>query len=681
MSAPTLQAPTVAATGPVPVVPEGHRPHLDGLRTVAVYLVVLFHAGIAGFSGGFIGVDLFFVLSGYLVTQVLLRDVGGHGRVRLARFYARRVRRLLPASAVALLGTALTYAWVATDLEVREALPAFQASFLYWANWYFVRESNDYFAGDQSQSPVLHFWSLAVEEQFYLVWPLVLVGVAAVAVRLAGTRRWTAVRTAVAGLAAVSLAWAWLQSTADPVRAYYGTDARVYQLLAGALLALSPTLVAKVSRWDRWATPAAFAGLAGLLVLATPWVSARPVARGAWAALATVVVLVALERGAGPLRSILSTGPMVHLGQISYGTYLWHWPVIVVLARTTDLGPGPIAVLAAAVATGLASLSSTLVERPLRHSPWLDGHPRAVVVGGLAVSIVCAVVLIPAVLSESRAPKATGEAVEGLVLTPVPRDFDQLALHDEGFRAPERACVPDRETVCTSRFGDGLHVVLLGDSTAQNLEDPLFALAEREGWTLTVANWPSCPWQRGQFYEMPEAQRRRCDAAREPFYTGRLEALGADLVVASNVFDSDSMADPSFGGNPTDAAMRAATESSVERILASGARLLVVEPMTRAPAGYDPLTCLASSAFQEQCRFEADQRPYWAEDQLRELAGQHDGMATLDLDPVVCPRDPVCDPVLEGEVVRWDGAHLTRRFSRTLVDELGAAVASLSPPR
>ena len=156
---------------------ETYRPHLDGLRAVAVYLVVLFHAGSDRFSGGYIGVDVFFVLSGFLVTQLLLRDITGRGSIRFGRFYSRRFRRLLPAAFVALIVTAVVFTAIAAPAEVASAVGSFKAAFLYSTNWYFIHQSTGYFGADISTNPVLHFWSLAVEEQFYLVWPLALGGV------------------------------------------------------------------------------------------------------------------------------------------------------------------------------------------------------------------------------------------------------------------------------------------------------------------------------------------------------------------------------------------------------------------------------------------------------------------------------------------------------------------------
>src|SRR5882762_4225045 len=203
-----------------------YRPHLDGLRAIAVYLVVLFHAGSQRFPGGYIGVDVFFVLSGYLVTQLLLRDLARTDSIRFGRFYSRRFRRLLPAAFVALTVTAVVYTAIASPAEVVATVGSFKAAFLYSTNWYFIHQSTGYFGADITTNPVLHFWSLAVEEQFYLLWPLALGGGFALTRRMDPARRMRVIRIAVAVGAVASAIWALSLRHSEPNRAYYGTDTR-----------------------------------------------------------------------------------------------------------------------------------------------------------------------------------------------------------------------------------------------------------------------------------------------------------------------------------------------------------------------------------------------------------------------------------------------------------------------
>lgn len=213
----------------------GYRPALDGLRAVAVVLVVGYHADVDVLSAGFIGVDLFFVLSGLVVCNALLTELDRTGTIRLTRFYARRVRRLLPAAVTMIVGTCVLYVVTFPLLERTEIVADAQAALLYVANWFAIVQSNDYFAQDGSASPFLHFWSLAIEEQFYLFFPaLVLL------LTLAGRRRKTTllptISLAVLGLLSIALQL-WLAPNSAS-RAYYGTDTRLHRC--------SP---ARCSRW------------------------------------------------------------------------------------------------------------------------------------------------------------------------------------------------------------------------------------------------------------------------------------------------------------------------------------------------------------------------------------------------------------------------------------------------
>ena len=411
----------------------GYRPHLDGLRAVAVYLVVAFHAGVARFAGGFIGVDVFFVLSGYLVTQLLMRDLVGGGAVRFGRFYARRIRRLLPAAAILLLVTAVVYSAIASPADVASAVGSFKAAFLYVANWYFIHQSSDYFANNINASPVIHFWSLAIEEQFYFVWPLLLGALFAATRRLQRNGRGV-MQGAVAAAGVASVLWALHLSSTNINRAYYGTDARAYQLLAGALLALSPGLIRRVVRRRGVEVVAALA-LVALLLMSTSSVEVTVIRRGIAATIVTAALIVAIEaaRG-GPVNRVLSWSPIVYLGRISYGTYLWHWPVILVALSVTDDAISPLSLLliSALVATGIASLSYTILERPVREQRLLDRVNPVVIVAGLSISVICALVVIPYVLEPNRLHVGAAQGDTTIGFTPIPKLTFKNAQFDDG---------------------------------------------------------------------------------------------------------------------------------------------------------------------------------------------------------------------------------------------------------
>lgn len=655
-----------------------YRPHLDGLRAVAVYLVVAFHAGAHRWSGGFIGVDVFFVLSGYLVTQLLVRDVETEGRIRFATFYSRRFRRLLPAAFAALLVTGGVFAAVAPPTAAHDAVDAIRAAFVYVANWHFIAQEADYFAAGIQDSPVVHFWSLAIEEQFYVLWPIALAGLVAAGRRIR-RRWWGPVRLAVAAGAVASATAAVVIGAGDVTRAYYGTDTRAYQLLLGAFLALTPALFdlpRRVRSLLRWAAPFA---LAGLVVLATSLVEVGPIGRGLLAAALTALLLVAVENVPGGLVGrALSVEPLTYLGKISYGTYLWHWPVIVIAATVADPGPFERGALATVVGTGIASLSFHLLEQPIRRSPALDRVGAPVVATGLAVSILAAVVVVPRVVDPGRDGTLRFEAAASAATSALPADVDWEAIRAERFAYAE--CLDGPVEDCVVVSGDGPRIALLGDSHARMLQPAVEVLAEELSATVISMARPACPWQDGVTYTyMPENQKASCEAHRRDWYDRVVPELAPDLVVVVGRPYDDPVSGVTITGpdgrayphdSPRFATMVAAqTEASVTELLSGADEVLLVEPLPAAPL--DPLDCLSSTGATEPCRYVTTSEPTPVEEAYRDLA---DGttVVTLDADGLVCPYAPICDPILDGTVVKRDAGHLTTEFSESLADELAA---------
>ena len=282
---------------------------------IAVYVVVLFHAGVSWADGGFVGVDLFFVLSGFLVCNVLLTEISDRGGIRLVRFYARRVRRLLPAAVVMIVATSAIFIGVAARLERVDMVNDARAALLYVANWRFIAQAQDYFAAEGAESPFLHFWSLSIEEQYYFIFPALVL----LAWRL-GRGKLTVLLPAMLGaLTLVSLTLQIILSD-DVVRAYYGTDTRLYQILSGATLAawLRYRNRAFDGRYG-WAGSAAIAAIVAFLVLSSSLTASMSVSmRGIAATAASLLIIVALEGSrSGIAARALSTEPAVFLGDIS----------------------------------------------------------------------------------------------------------------------------------------------------------------------------------------------------------------------------------------------------------------------------------------------------------------------------------------------------------------------------
>jgi peptidoglycan/LPS O-acetylase OafA/YrhL len=363
----------------------GYQPALDGVRALAVGAVLVFHGLPALLPGGFLGVDAFFVLSGFLITALLLAERERTGRIRLGAFWWRRARRLLPALLLLLAAVVGGARWFSPAEELASVRADVLATLGYVANWRMIYRGDGYFDTTAATSVLQHAWSLGIEEQFYLLWPL--------AVLLLRSRLAIGV-AAVAGTVASTVAAAWLFDPAAPDRAYFGTDTRAAALLVGcATAAALPRLAAVRSR-------ALTAG--AVVVVGAGWAGADGTERwlyhGGFAALAVAVAVVLahlVRRPDGPFGRVLGVAPLVALGRISYGVYLWHWPLYGVLtgARTGLTGPALLAVRIA-VTVAVAAYSYLLVERPVlqaRRLRWRLALPvtavATAVVVGLALSL------------------------------------------------------------------------------------------------------------------------------------------------------------------------------------------------------------------------------------------------------------------------------------------------------
>jgi peptidoglycan/LPS O-acetylase OafA/YrhL len=361
------------------------RADIEGLRAVAVLAVVLCHAGVPGLSGGYIGVDVFFVISGFLVTGLLWREATATNTIRLDRFYGARARRLLPAAAIVAIATAIAAAVALPPLQARNAFLDGIASALYLGNYGFALRGT---AADTS--PFQHYWSLGVEEQFYLIWPALIIGAA----WLVGRARRGAASQAVpfaalAVLGVASLATAVLWTRTAPPWAFFSLPTRAWELAAGGLVALS------IHHWRRLPPlPAAIAGWGGLaLILVTCHQLGPNIPYPGTAALLPVLG-TALVIGGGCVTG--ATGPgrllcrpaMRALGRLSYSWYLWHWPVLLLMPRLLGQPASlPAKLAATVVSAGLAVITLYLVENPGRFAAALRGSARAsFVLAGVATA-------------------------------------------------------------------------------------------------------------------------------------------------------------------------------------------------------------------------------------------------------------------------------------------------------
>jgi peptidoglycan/LPS O-acetylase OafA/YrhL len=476
-------------------------PTLDGVRAIAIAAVVAYHLGYL--SGGWIGVDVFFVLSGYLITSILLDHAAKWGQ--LGPFWGRRVRRLLPA-VLALLVALSLYSWAAGPglVPAQFRTPAL-ATLFYSANWQEIAAGHSYFAQFVSPSPLQHTWSLAIEEQYYVAWPLVLGTLVWATRRMDGRKRQQTLILATLVMAVASAIWMGMAAHLfGPDRAYLGTDTRAWELLLGGLLAMAWPASSPSRPGPRWGA-AAVIGTAGLVAGALSaggppaWIWAGGLVALGMSAGLLIVGSVQAPRGA--IARTLSLGPMRWLGKISYSLYLWHWPVIVLITPESS-GLSGLSLLAARMSTMLVASTSSyyLVERPLRGLDWSGLAQRirfptpSFVAGGVVTTAV-------AIIVATTGPALASSAPVVLSTSPSPSTGAPLDL------TPASA-------------GDPYRVWIIGDSVMADASPGIQAALQATGNVSVVANSAAGGWGITTDAEWPADAQRIVTADRPQIVIG-----------------------------------------------------------------------------------------------------------------------------------------------------------------
>ncbi len=516
------------------------RTDIQGMRALAVLAVVLYHAGVPFLPGGYVGVDIFFVISGFLITGLLLREIERSGRVSFKDFYARRIRRLLPASALVLLATVVGAKLLVPPLLLPDMAKDAVATSLFFANMRFAQTGTDYLAGT-SPSPFQHYWSLALEEQFYLVWPLIMVLVAAFAA--AHRRKWLAGVLVV--LSVLSLLGGVVLTGISQPWAFFSLPTRAWELGLGGLVALAAPLLVRMG-----GKLARAVGLLGLILVgASIVVFTHDLPFPGWFALIPVLG-AALMIGGGQIHElrVLQAPVLQYVGNISYSLYLWHWPLLTLAKiRLGENFNGWIALGLVALSLGLADLTYRHVEQRFQHSPALKVRAaRSYALGAgltvVALAISFSVTQLPDLDAGETVAAPDARQLMEAPATPgfVPSNLTP-ALEGAAGSTPSvyaDGCHGAYETTksadCT--YGDETGagaLVLFGDSHAAQWFTPMDKVAQNEGRKLVSLTKSSCPSVDIPVQGKVSETYPQCDEWRQDSLE-RIKALEPDLVVLSN---------------------------------------------------------------------------------------------------------------------------------------------------
>lgn len=694
------------------VIPRGgFRPEIQALRAFAVLVVVLNHLWPGRMPGGFVGVDVFFVISGYLITAHLVKEIERTGRIRLGQFWARRARRLLPASLLVLLVAAVGVMLFVPAGQWGLALGQIAASALYVVNWVLLAQSTDYFTSASSPSPATHYWSLSVEEQFYVVWPLLILLAWFLARRLRRSTR-AAVIVVLGVVAVASFGYSVFLTGSQPSAAYFSTLSRAWEFGLGALLAIVLSGRTLQGRWAEWAS---WVGWAGLLVSVVVITEQDPFP-GVLALLPTLATVLVIAAGSSSGRANLNAAsgfaPVQFVGDISYSLYLWHWPLIILLpyALGRELGDvWRVGILGVSIL--LAWATKRWVEDPARTTPRLVGRPAWVTFAASAVGM--ALVLgasLPAVAAVDARRDAANVELSALAFDP-PECFAARGAED-GCAESHVLAYPDtllftnaaqggivpgvpedchdidpalelRECVFGPLEADASRTVaVLGDSHALHYVAALRKLAADEGWRVKMVIRTGCPPIAFDDQIVPLWDPSLIGSCRE-WADAAVEHIAADPEVDAVVFSSISREYGYADGTPpSEQDISESYERTWAPMIDAGKQVLVAADTVFLQQG-DVLNCIArADGRPDPCTAEAAvvlAKP----DPMVVAAERMDGadVAVFDPNDYLCTGDGICHAVVGGIPAFVDHNHLLQAFAMTLALPISEVMQTLEASR
>jgi peptidoglycan/LPS O-acetylase OafA/YrhL len=641
---------------------ERYRPEIDGLRAIAITASVFFHVRAPGFAGGFAGVDIFFVISGFLITRILLAELGQSGKIDFLAFYARRIRRLLPAlvavvTAALLLGTfILTAAGERQDLSISAA-----ATIAFVSNFYFWKQQAHYFAGPADWLPLLNMWTLSVEEQFYAVWPALLV-LASTITQATGVRKQAIIAGCLIALFAGSIAVFVWGAQATPTAAFYLTLTRMWEFALGGALALTENSLHGFRRIAGLATSLGLGAIAFSIVF-PPRMYSITIVLAVFGAAAVIGSLAANPKSRVPY--VLATRPLVIVGKLSYSWYLWHWPLLA-LARVHDFGQDNLArdLLVVFGALGLSALTYRYIENPIRHGrPWPFSSTRHSIAAGAGLSIGTAALAL-ALYMLANAAMLRDPWVGGIYAARSSKAYAPPGCH-MGRSFSE---LPSVQFCSVGAARTPPRILLWGDSHAAHLVEMISADGARNGYAAIARTMSGCPpmlpTQRNPFRLGDICPKFNGAVAREIPSLVRAGVTG--IVLGSRLYG--------WGGPNAGPADMADWTESLRAVLSLaqqyGVRVLVTAPV---PTFKFPVPECLAHLTTERCGIERaalDRTRRMLVDALGSVVAEFENARLWDPADLFCDAN-LCVPVRGGVILYSDWSHLTVLGSRGL-----AAVAS-----
>ena len=662
------------------------RPDIEGLRAVAVGTVLLYHAGVPFARGGYVGVDVFFVISGFLITGLLVRELEKTSRISLSRFYSRRAKRLLP-STVVVLAFVVLVAWALPlydPVRMDELSVSVIACGLYVMNWLLAARATDYFAAGLQASPVQHFWTLAVEEQFYLLWPTLLLAAAWLSRR--ARRGLRAVLAATfAAVAVASLAYSVYSTEVQAGAAYFSTLTRGWELALRGMLAPVPT--SRLGLRSRSVASALSLGGLGAIAFSTfrfnddtlfPGYAALIPTLGTAAIIAAGFATTSASAGAS---RVLTLGPVRHVGRISYSWYLWHWPPLVFVAAVWgSLSPlEGTAVLAASYVP--AVVTNRLVEKPFLHSQTLTRFPRkALALGGActAASVALGLGLFAMMPNIPEAPESEVAGAAALrhnpslqksakAIQPSPRKAEAKENRPQMYADGCHLTFPETETPeCVyGNPSSDTTVVLFGDSHAMQWFPALNKIAKERGWRLVGLTKAACPPAEVHIYNATlRREYRECDEWRERTLERIVQKENPSLVVTSSL----PTYRPREDGKrlPKEAGREAMVEgyaSTLKKLRSTGAPVALIDDVPH-PDKNIPQCVSRSLDDLEECATPRSKALAYPRVNAR-AAAEVEGVRLIDPTSEVC-LEKTCPAVIGDGLIYRNGSHLTAAYVRTL---------------